>query len=92
MKAIKTILHLWASKVLTETSDFDIEECATLQFGTTPIWESFFKEMRESRGWDKVRRENDFETIQQAHFKMIDLFNAEIEIQYAKQGAAAICN
>ncbi|RRJ54904.1 hypothetical protein EHV15_35625 [Paenibacillus oralis] len=90
MKNIQSILKQWASDVLEQTKNFDIEECVTVQYGDTPHWERFFKEMRESRGWDKVRMEFRLKTTEQAHFKMIDLLNQEIEIQYIARVQAVL--
>jgi len=89
MKNLQTVLKNWAVVILDQTKDFDIEECVTIQYGHTPLWERFFKEMRESRGWDKVRKGLGLKTIKEARSKMIDMLNREIEVQYETQMLAA---
>ncbi|MGV2887615.1 hypothetical protein [Paenibacillus taichungensis] len=90
MKNMQSVLKKWAAEALEQTKDFDIEECVTLQYGNTPQWERFFEAIRESRGWDKVRKECRLESVEEAQFKMIDLLNQEIEIQYAARLQAAL--
>jgi hypothetical protein len=99
MASISTVLTKWAKRALSSTPNFDIEECVTIQFGDTPLYEVFFKEVRESRGWDKIRKEFQISTVEKAQFKMIDLLNERIESIYESQMAAhstkgvmSVCN
>lgn len=79
MKATKTILKEWAKKILSNVLDYDFEETASLQYGDNNEWEKFFVEMAHSKGWDKIRKEQNFENEEAAQFYMMELLDQTIE-------------
>ncbi|QHZ52136.1 hypothetical protein [Paenibacillus larvae] len=84
----KKILTKWAHRVLRETPDFDISECATIQCGLD--WGIFQKEMYGSSGWDDfmekmhtfMKRTDEFYQSEDLEFYEVDLLNIEIERIY----------
>ena len=79
MKNTKTVLKQWATKILSNVSDYDYEESAIAQYGNDPEWQKFFSEMTFSRGWDKIVKEKQFEDDEEAQMFMITMLDNTIE-------------
>ncbi|MCM3130117.1 MULTISPECIES: hypothetical protein [unclassified Paenibacillus] len=82
MMKISSVLTNWATRALIETPDFDIQECVTIQFGDNLLYEKFFQEIREARGWLNIQNEFRLRSVRAEQHKLIDLLNEKIESIY----------
>lgn len=84
MSRLKNTLAHWAKTILFQVKDFEIEECVTMQYGDGATWNIIFASISNSKDWEKIRKDFALRTDREAQYKMIDLLNEQIELQYAR--------